>query len=148
MALTSSMQPGDWDPAMLVDGDRYVGLLDGESVYVGTVAGARREVDQNNPIFLLPLLEKEFSAVDNQLRKAGKSVKGDELYYVDRIPLRQLPSAAIRMQNDYWVGLAIDWIEQIGAVSFVGVLETVVAAPWTSQSLRHRARHVLKAART
>ncbi|KAA9163968.1 hypothetical protein FPZ12_008025 [Amycolatopsis acidicola] len=142
--MTSPTKPGDWEPIIPVDEHKYVGLLDNESVYVGTFQSAEREVSPGNPIFLLPLLEVDFAIVRSRLRDRANSLNRDENYFYDRLPVRQLPKVAFLMESDYWAKLALGWVEQIGVGLYIEELRRLTNARWASQSTRHRARRMLK----
>ncbi|MCB2254171.1 hypothetical protein KTQ74_19845 [Pseudomonas chlororaphis] len=62
-------------------------------------------------VWLLPLLEKPYEAVALNLPDAIRALRIERALPTE-IALRQLLVTALESHSEYWVGLALQWLEQ------------------------------------
>ncbi|MEU6642714.1 hypothetical protein ABZ863_09195 [Saccharomonospora sp. NPDC046836] len=133
-----------WLPVLALDPSKYVGLVDGADVYIGTRERPQREVDSETPIFLLPLLEQSLSDIRQELSDCDRLHGRPMGFFEDKFSLQRIPYAALRAKSDYWVSLALGWIICMNIVEYRDLLAMVSESDWASQKVRHRAWRMLK----
>jgi hypothetical protein len=125
-----------WEPILSIGRDTWAGVIDGGRLCVGTFDHPIRHVDARYPIDLLPLLERPYAAVHAELDEMGE----------DRIPVDDLPAAAVASQDNQWAELALSWLAEMPP-SEAGqrLLIDLEEASWTTQNVRHGARRIRRA---
>lgn len=139
MSFTEFAEPSRWVAILRVSTDAWLGMID-DRLYMGTILGPKREVDESRPIGLLPCLERRYDDVITELRAREIELLLQPGSLVARTPLKAIPRVALESRLDYWIQLALDWITDtpIDAVDHE-MLSALARAPWASQRARHRA---------
>jgi hypothetical protein len=140
MSFTRRSKPTGWTRLLRIDDHSWLGLVDAV-LFVGDLDGPKRQIDPDLPIGLLPCLERPYSAVllEIEERESALSLARGSLGEV--IPLRRIPHAAMSSKVDYWVQLALDWVETMPKSEVdVEILELLEHGSWPTQRARHRAK--------
>ncbi|WP_346130872.1 hypothetical protein [Lentzea roselyniae] len=103
-----------------------------------------------NPVWLWPLLERSFQSVHEELEEAWSDISESAgLGEVDEF-ICLVVASALSSGREYWMSLALDWVDQIGEGE-LHVKESVRSAIMRasqdrgiSQSLSHRLRRMAK----
>jgi len=139
MSSTDPSRPTGWTRLLHLGGDAWLGLAGG-ALSVGDENGPRREVDPANPTGLLPCLERPHDVVLLELRDREVELSMAPGSLSALVPLRAIPRAAVSSQIDYWVELALDWIEGMPPAEVdTDLLELLEHESWPTQRVRHRA---------
>lgn len=94
---------------------------------------------------LLPLLERSYSEavelIQAKLREAGKAENLTEAF-----PFDLLMQCALTWETSYWPSLAVQWLEADYPLSDQSVIDLrrIMKDKRYSQSLRHRAQHLIE----
>ncbi|WP_157803638.1 hypothetical protein [Luteimicrobium subarcticum] len=133
-----------WTRLVSLSGDLWLGLAGGE-LYVGSHDAPIRRVDRARPTGLLPLLERPRPAVIAELRQCERDVGLGDGFLVAFIPFGAILAEAVASELDYWVHLALDWLEEYSEKNVAtGLLSKIEHAAWATQHARHRSRHLSK----
>ena len=125
-----------WEPILNIDSDTWAGVIDGDRLCVGTFDHPIRHVDARYLTDLLPLLQRPYSAVHAEL---------DEMEE-DRIPVDDLPAAAVASQANQWAELALSWLAEMPpSEANRRLLVDLEDASWTTQDVRHGAHRIRRA---
>lgn len=142
MSSTDPSMPTRWTRLLHLGGDAWLGLAQ-ETLYVGDENGPRREVDPGNPTGLLPCLERPYDVVLLELQEREVELSMTQGSLRTLVPLHAIPRAAVTSQIDYWVDLALDWIEHMPwAEVDTELLDLLEHESWPTQQARHRARRL------
>lgn len=135
---------GEWKPLLALDRDSWIGVLSGV-LFVGDLDHAKRQIDVDSPTGLLPLLEWPFPDFQLRFEEVLGRADGSERAALTQISVAALIREGIRTGSDYWVGLALAWVEQAQSQEFDVDLRSIEQSDWASQAIRHRARHAARA---
>lgn len=134
--------PKSWRPLLRVSSVTWLGESDEGTLWIGSDPGVRRQLDLDRLIACLPLLERPYVDVLDELTSAVAScgpTAGDALHRV--VP--GVIETALASESEYWLRGACAWVEALGpseqALDWARRLETATAA---SQSTRHAARRL------
>jgi hypothetical protein len=128
-----------------LDEHKWLWIVDENTLYVGDSDNPVRQVDTARPVFLMPLLESSPEQFSDSLRSTSMQLYGDERLAAI-LPLKEIIGEAVKGRSDYWVGLALSWIDALGAADFVELLDALSTASWAPQSIRHHAKRLLRSA--
>ena len=135
-----------WRPLLQVSTTTWAGVIDTDSteVWVGDHDAARRQLDADAPVGLLPLLEQRRAAVLSEL--AGRRADGFPLFASTLATLLDSTvDLAIAGPGGYWPALTLAWISEAGPTEHTRRQLTGLAErPASEQSLRHQARRLLR----
>lgn len=140
MSHTETEAAQAWIRVLPFDDGAWVGLV-GDELFVGDYESPKRRIDPEDPIGLLPCLEKPRRVVQDELRAREVELRVVEGSVSSKVPLDAIPAAAVASEMDYWVELALDWLAQRpGDVATERLLNAIEHADWATQRARHRAR--------
>lgn len=145
MAMTVSDSKGDWHPVLQISSDAWLGFKgqDRSSLWIGDFRQERREVQPANPTGLLSLLERPYSVILAEIEFAESNAAPNSLSILSRLIPHAVVAAALRSKSDYWVSLALAWLDDVGATeSLRNQVASIEGARWASQSTRHAARRL------
>ena len=125
-----------WMPLVPISDHAWLGTV-GQSWWIGTSFEARRAVDLDHPVGLLPLLERDPNDALAILAESGRAG-------LPTIEPRAILRAAGEMPSDYWMSLALGWMEGGPALLEDRELLREVGESTRSQAIRHRARQLLR----
>jgi hypothetical protein len=94
---------------------------------------------------LLPLLELSHTEAVSLIRQGLKQAEVD-LNLLDSFPFDHTLYLALDWETGYWASLAVKWLEEgyPGSEKFIDCLKKWQKKKKHSQSLRHRAKHLIK----
>lgn len=143
MSSTDELPSGaSWVPLLHLGDDAWLGML-GTQVFVGDLHGPKREVDPDEPIGLLPCLERPYSVIVEELREREAELSQSLGSLIGRVPLAAIPHAAVESKSNYWADLALGWLAEMPSSEVdVAALETLENADWAAQGVRQRARRL------
>jgi hypothetical protein len=137
---------GGWRPLVRISATTWLGVIEGDDGMLWTAddGGARRrQVDPGNPMGCLPLLERPYEDVADDLsRAAGTSPAGVRAATSCLVP-GGVVEAALHIGTDYWLEGACAWLaalapsEQTATWAF-----RVENAAGAGQPTSHAARRV------
>lgn len=127
-----------WDPIIRVTEETWLGLVEGRELYVGSFERPLRRVDPDLPTVVLPLLERPYDAVAEEI--------GAEPDLAGRMTLAAIPAAAVATGENEWVRLALSWLAEMPRSSDnLRLLAEIEEASWAAEDVRHGARRVRRA---
>lgn len=138
----SFIPPGECVNLLALDSHSVLCVTRGGSVFI-KAGSVFREVTDDTHIFLLPLLERRYESVVQELKLKEAELGLPLAHLMAQINLSELPFSAFAMRSDYWLGLALGWISQMGTSAYRELLSGVVEAKWVSQRNRQKAFKLL-----
>lgn len=140
---TTDILPSPWIRILRMEKNVWLGLS-GEKLAVGDRLGPKREVDSTNPIGLLPCLERSYGEVLADLRAREIELEMAQGEIFNLVPLDAIPSTAVASKIDYWIQLALNWLDQMPDSSAVReLLRVIYNESSATQRARHRAKRML-----
>ena len=147
MSRTNEAAGAGWTRILATGHEAWVGTVQGE-LFLGTEVSAQRRVDRERPVGLLPLLEKPRSEIVNEISERESELGAEAGTLLALVPLDAIPAEAVESRLDFWVQLALDWLDETptsgGRDDLLAIVE---CAPWASQRARHRASRLRTTAR-
>lgn len=132
-----------WTRILQLGEDVWLGIAR-ESLFLGDYQGPKREVDLNNPIGLLPCLERPYGFIVADLLTKEAELQMQRGQLLDFVPLGAIPAAAVASRMDYWIQLALNWLAEIPVLPHANdVLNAISNETWATQPARHRAKRLL-----
>ena len=98
------------------------------SFVMGLANGNILPITEDNAVNLLRLLEIEYHAFCQELEKLLSNlriVKKDIQINVDDFPSSVIVRAALNSERDYWIGLSITWLKEIGKNNFIKEIDAI-----------------------
>lgn len=92
----------------------------------------------------LPLLEVSYAEVRQQVEGTAARYGPSTAAILEVLPLKAILLTALGTRSDYWVALALAWLEDGAAQGLEQDVRAIVADKQLSQSVRHRARRFIK----
>jgi hypothetical protein len=87
----------------------------------------------------LPLLEIPFAALRSRVRESATRLGLSPQQVMSALPIATILRAALKTRSDYWVALAVEWLEDSGTASQVrDAIQSAAFDRRLEQSLRHR----------
>ena len=135
---------GSWRPLLRVSSAAWLGEHDGDegALWVGSDLVARRPIDPDLPVGCLPLLERPYGDVQDELTRTpgcGAATRAA----LSRVVPAGVIEAAFHLGSAHWLAGACAWVEHLGPSEqtrgWARRLETTTAA---GQSTRHRAHRL------
>lgn len=134
-----------WTLVLHLGADAWVGLA-GDELCVGDINKPKRRIDPADPVGLLPLLERPYDGVVEELHEREQALGLPRGSLSRRVPLATIPVAAVQAGSDYWSALALAWFAALPqSEAQTAALNELETAGWASQRVRHRARRIRKA---
>jgi hypothetical protein len=136
----------DWRRLLRVSATTWLGRVEGDdgTLWTADDGGARRrQVDLGNPMDCLPLLERPYGDVTDDLARATRVGPAATRDATSRLIPGGVVEAALHIGTDHWLRGACAWLaaltpsEQAAAWAF-----RIENAPGAGQSTRHAARRV------
>lgn len=141
-----------WQTLMELRNGSWLGVSEAGDWLLGFVEGdlpLHKLGDPKNPSIALAILEYPRQdleiALTQSLRERGLSSK-----YLDSFPFDRVILAGLRTLSDYWVGFALDWLEEEASAPSAqpelrdSLMYIVDSRDKVSQALRHRASRLLR----
>jgi hypothetical protein len=136
----------DWRPLLSVSATTWLGVIEGDDGRLWTAddgGGRRRVVDLANPMDCLPLLERPYDDVVNDLSRSAEAGSAVTRSATSRLIPGGVVEAALHIGTDYWLRGACAWLAALTpseqASAWASRIEDAAGA---DQSTRHAARRV------
>lgn len=145
--MTEAPRKG-WRPLLQLSSRSWVGIYDDfpSALWVGSFDEPKRQLDTDHPVPLLPMLEKPYSVAREELAEIEGTVHPQLAGLLQAALFENLIAAAIETMGDYWVALALPWLEDMGESETTRQrLLAVEKIPTFSQRNRREARRILRA---
>ena len=97
-------------------------------------------------IFLLPILENSYEEFAFKLIESMK--KFDKVNLYESFPIRLIVDAALNSHSEYWIVLALNWLEKISDIKcYSDQISNIIDDKSYSQRTRHRALKLMSKTR-
>lgn len=138
---TGLMHPS-WTRILKLGQHSWLGLV-GDVLYIGDDTRPKRQLDLENPIGLLPCLERPYEEVRAELEARELELSMVPGTLLSTVPLATIPATAVATQMNYWTSLSVPWLASLPASDVDdNVIMAIEEAPWASQASRHGVRRL------
>jgi len=131
-----------WTRILKLGQHSWLGLV-GDVLYIGDDTRPKRQLDLENPIGLLPCLERPYEEVRAELEARELELSMVPGTLLSTVPLATIPATAVATQMNYWTSLSVPWLASLPASDVDdNVIMAIEEAPWASQASRHGVRRL------
>lgn len=100
-----------WKPVLQVSSTAWLGIYENtpNTIWLGSFTSAKREVDQTDPIGLLPILERPYHVIEAEIDALDTASDRNLVSLISNLLPDLLIRTAVTTKSDYWVGLSLAW---------------------------------------